>query len=155
VLLFGPRTAMPRRCARGLRNDEFQEQHGEGTRTSPRGEARAGGGHSARHVRTTNAEHSGEIYSGFAQRVQPASTPRGQQRPRARVLCLRWPCARVHFTCLCVPCPSMHVCHACACLCMSCPCRRKLALFVLCLMQMISTLPSRSEPKRHSLSHPT
>jgi len=96
--------AMPRRCNRDLRIDELQEQHGKAR--AARGEARAGGGHSARHVRTTDAEHSGEKYSGFAQRVQPASASRVQQRPQptsAGVVLVLALCARaLHLLARCL-----------------------------------------------------
>jgi len=102
---------------------------------------------------STRAKNIRALHNGFSQ--PPLRVYNRGHNPRARVLCLCWPCARVHFTCLRVACPSLYVCHACACLCVSCPCLRKLALFIVCLVQMISAPPSRSEPKRHSLSHLT
>ena len=108
---------------------------------------------SGQQMLSTRAKNIRALNNGFSQ--PPLRVDNRGHNPRARVLCLRWPCARVNFTCLRVACPSLYVCHACVCLCVSCPCLRKLALFVVCLVQMISAPPSRSEPKRHSLSHLT
>ena len=43
-------------------------------------------GHSAGHVRTTDAEYSGEKYLGLVQRVRPASASCGEQRPHQPTL---------------------------------------------------------------------